>query len=236
MKRKIKGYIISAILILGLVVSIFITYKKGYLDDIVRKEIKNVSVNSNTKDTTIESQDINKNEITLLNKGESYSLEYDSKKITGKYIPQSDYLYNVEYVDSYATRELPPGMSINYYLQEEKKKINSDNSFYEGYYYVIVEVNMTNLRDTTEIVTPHNVRIGNFVNDNYKNIGEPRDFISDGKSDKGVLEISYEQKKNIKLCYIVPDEYMDENLVVKYEICSQNKYEGEVPYLIINKE
>lgn len=235
MKRNIKGYIISAILILVLIISVVVGYKYGYLDDIFRKDTTNIIKNGSNTRVTASTEEINKDEITLLNKGNSYILEYDSKKITGKENLDADYSYNIEYIDNCVSRELPSGMSINYYKQEEKEQLGTDYSFDSGYYYVMIEVDMTSLKQDVMNVAPTGTRIGNFIDGKYKNVGEARGISSDGVSEKGVIQIDYQQKQNIKLCYIVPDEYVDENLVVKYEITQRNKYNGEVPYLVISK-
>lgn len=235
MKRNIKGYIISAILILVLIISVVVGYKYGYLDDIFRKDTPNITKNGSNTRVTASTEEINKDEITLLNKGNSYILEYDSKKITGKENLDADYSYNIEYIDNHVSRELPSGMSINYYKQEEKEQLGTDYSFDSGYYYVMIEVDMTNLKQDVMNVAPTGTRIGNFIDGKYKNVGEARGILSDDVSEKGVIQIDYQQKQNIKLCYIVPDEYVDENLVVKYEITQMNKYNGEVPYLVISK-
>mgnify|MGYP006939721867 CR=1 FL=1 len=236
MKRNIKGYIISVVLILVLIISVVAGYKYGYLDDIFRKDTTNIIKNGSNTKVTSSTEEINKDEVTLLNKGDSYILEYDSKKITGKENPNADYSYKIEYIDSCVSRELPSGMSIDYYKQEEKERLGADYSFDSGYYYVMVEVNMTNLKQDIKKVAPTGISIGNFIDGKYKNInGETRGMSTDSMSAKGVVQIECQQKQNIKLCYIVPDEYVDENLVVKYEIIYKNKYNGEVPYLVISK-
>ena len=163
-------------------------------------------------------------------------VEYDSEKVNGKSVPTLDYKYNVEYIDSYITRKLPSRMSVNYYKQEEKTELDSDNNFTSGYYYVVVEINMINMMQETYNLAPQSMVIGNFVDDVYKTIGEPRGIISEGMSDKGVIRMEYQQENNIKLCYVAADEYINDNLVVKCEIEDRNKYKGEVPYLVIGSE
>ena len=145
MKNRIKGYIISAILILLFISTAVMGYKKGYLNDVFRKDTQNIISKGSTEKTTVKTEPVYKDEVVLLNKGDSYILEYDSEKITGKSAPTLDFKYNIEYVDSYITRELPSGMSIDYYKQEEKTELDSDNNFTSGYHYVVVEINMTNI-------------------------------------------------------------------------------------------
>lgn len=145
MKNRIKGYIISVILILLLIATAVMGYKKGYLNDVFRKDTQNIISKGSKEKTTVKTEPVYKDEVVLLNKGDSYILEYDSEKITGKSVPTFDYKYNIEYVDSYITRELPSGMSIDYYKQEEKTELDSDNNFTSGYHYVVVEINMTNM-------------------------------------------------------------------------------------------
>ena len=228
MKNRIKGYIISAILILLLIGTAVMGYKKGYLNDVFRKDTQNI-ISKGSNGTV-------KDEVVSLNKGDSYMVEYDSEKVNGKSVPTLDYKYNVEYIDSYITRKLPSGMSVNYYKQEEKTELDSDNNFTSGYYYVVVEINMINMMQETYNLAPQSMVIGNFVDGVYKTIGEPRGIISEGMSDKGVIRMEYQQERNIKLCYVAADEYIDDNLVVKCKIEDRNKYKGEVPYLVISSE
>lgn len=234
MKNRIKGYIISAILILLLIGTAVMGYKKGYLNDVFRKDTQNII--SKGSNGTVKNEPVYKDEVVSLNKGDSYMLEYDSEKITGKSEPRMDYKYNVEYIDSDITRELPSGMSIDYYKQEEKTELDSDNNFTSGYYYVVVEINMTNMLQKTCNLAPQGMRMGNFIDGVYKTIGEPRGRISEGMSDNGVIRMEYQQERNIKLCYIAADEYIDDNLVVECKIADRNKYKGEVPYLVIGSE
>ena len=236
MKNRIKGYIISAILILLLIATAVMGYKKGYLNDVFRKDTQNIISKGSTEKTTVKTESVYKEEVVSLNKGDSYMVEYDSEKVNGKSVPTLDYKYNVEYIDSYITRKLPSRMSVNYYKQEEKTELDSDNNFTSGYYYVVVEINMINMMQETYNLAPQSMVIGNFVDDVYKTIGEPRGTISEGMSDKGVIRMEYQQENNIKLCYVAADEYINDNLVVKCEIEDRNKYKGEVPYLVIGSE
>ena len=236
MKNRIKGYIISAILILLLIATAVMGYKKGYLNDVFRKDTQNIISKGSTEKTTVKTESVYKEEVVSLNKGDSYMVEYDSEKVNGKSVPTLDYKYNVEYIDSYITRKLPSRMSVNYYKQEEKTELDSDNNFTSGYYYVVVEINMINMMQETYNLAPQSMVIGNFVDDVYKTIGEPRGIISEGRSDKGVIRMEYQQENNIKLCYVAADEYINDNLVVKCEIEDRNKYKGEVPYLVIGSE
>ena len=234
MKNRIKGYIISAILILLLIGTAVMGYKKGYLNDVFRKDTQNII--SKGSNGTVKNEPVYKDEVVSLNKGDSYMVEYDSEKVNGKSVPTLDYKYNVEYIDSYITRKLPSGMSVNYYKQEEKTELDSDNNFTSGYHYVVVEINMTNMLQKTCDLAPQSMVIGNFVDGVYKTIGEPRGIISEDMSDKGVIRMEYQQENNIKLCYVAADEYINDNLVVKCEIEDRNKYKGEVPYLVIGSE
>lgn len=236
MKNRIKGYIISAILILLLIATAVMGYKKGYLNDVFRKDTQNIISKGSTEKTTVKTESVYKEEVVSLNKGDSYMVEYDSEKVNGKSVPTLDYKYNVEYIDSYITRKLPSRMSVNYYKQEEKTELDSDNNFTSGYYYVVVEINMINMMQETYNLASQSMVIGNFVDDVYKTIGEPRGIISEGMSDKGVIRMEYQQENNIKLCYVAADEYINDNLVVKCEIEDRNKYKGEVPYLVIGSE
>ena len=236
MKNRIKGYIISAILILLLIATAVMGYKKGYLNDVFRKDTQNIISKGSTEKTTVKTESVYKEEVVSLNKGDSYMVEYDSEKVNGKSVPTLDYKNNVEYIDSYITRKLPSRMSVNYYKQEEKTELDSDNNFTSGYYYVVVEINMINMMQETYNLAPQSMVIGNFVDDVYKTIGEPRGIISEGMSDKGVIRMEYQQENNIKLCYVAADEYINDNLVVKCEIEDRNKYKGEVPYLVIGSE
>lgn len=236
MKNRIKGYIISAILIMLLIATAVMGYKKGYLNDVFRKDTQNIISKGSTEKTTVKTESVYKEEVVSLNKGDSYMVEYDSEKVNGKSVPTLDYKYNVEYIDSYITRKLPSRMSVNYYKQEEKTELDSDNNFTSGYYYVVVEINMINMMQETYNLAPQSMVIGNFVDDVYKTIGEPRGIISEGMSDKGVIRMEYQQENNIKLCYVAADEYINDNLVVKCEIEDRNKYKGEVPYLVIGSE
>ena len=211
-------------------------YKKGYLNDVFRKDTQNIISKGSTEKTTVKTESVYKEEVVSLNKGDSYMVEYDSEKVNGKSVPTLDYKYNVEYIDSYITRKLPSRMSVNYYKQEEKTELDSDNNFTSGYYYVVVEINMINMMQETYNLAPQSMVIGNFVDDVYKTIGEPRGIISEGMSDKGVIRMEYQQENNIKLCYVAADEYINDNLVVKCEIEDRNKYKGEVPYLVIGSE
>ena len=84
MKNRIKGYIISAILILLFISTAVMGYKKGYLNDVFRKDTQNIISKGSTEKTTVKTEPVYKDEVVLLNKGDSYILEYDSEKIITK--------------------------------------------------------------------------------------------------------------------------------------------------------
>ena len=53
MKNRIKGYIISAILILLFISTAVMGYKKGYLNDVFRKDTQNIISKGSTEKTTV---------------------------------------------------------------------------------------------------------------------------------------------------------------------------------------
>lgn len=81
MKNRIKGYIISAILILLLISTAVMGYKKGYLNDVFRKDTQNIISKGSKEKTTVKTEPVYKDEVVLLNKGDSYMVEYDSEKV-----------------------------------------------------------------------------------------------------------------------------------------------------------
>ena len=93
MKNRIKGYIISAILILLFISTAVMGYKKGYLNDVFRKDTQNII--SKGSNGTVKNEPVYKDEVVSLNKGDSYMVEYDSEKVNGKSVPTLDYKYNV---------------------------------------------------------------------------------------------------------------------------------------------
>lgn len=78
MKNRIKGYIISAILILLLIGTAVMGYKKGYLNDVFRKDTQNII--SKGSNGTVKNEPVYKDEVVSLNKGDSYMVEYDSER------------------------------------------------------------------------------------------------------------------------------------------------------------
>ena len=235
MDSKKKELIISIIVILCLIITVLVTYQKGYLGDIFKKD-NNISIISNGESVvTKELPDINKNEVNIINKGETAVLEYDSKSITGVQDKRMDYRYTVKYVDSYVTRELPSGMSIDYYSKEEKIKLDNNRAFNENYYYVIVEIELTNeLEDGKESITPMNITLGCFSDNIYKSVDMPRGIKAQNMSFRGEVETPYSQSIDIELCYIVTEADMQKELVVQSQIVGSNKIEGSIPYLTID--
>lgn len=235
MESKKKELIISIIVILSLVITVLVTYKKGYLGDIFKKN-NNISIISNGESVvTKELPDINKNEVNIINKGETAVLEYDSKSITGVQDKRMDYRYTVKYIDSYVTREIPSGMGIDYYSKEEKMELDNNNGFKENYYYVMVGVEITNeLEGSKESITPMNITLGCFSDNIYKSIDMPRGIKAQNISSKGEVNTPYSQSTGIELCYIVTEADMQKELVVQNQLVGSNKIDGSIPYLIID--
>ena len=125
---KAKSYVISLILIICLILSAVIGYKKGYLGDVfnfkTKRYVDNTIGNSGSITRTRES--IYENESSILDIGDEYVVEYEAKDYRGNIDYVNSYKIKEKYLDSYITRTLPDGMEVTYYDSDEKNYVNDD--------------------------------------------------------------------------------------------------------------
>lgn len=236
---KIKNYIISALLILVLVLSVVVTYKKGYLGSLFRKDNSNISLSGSSTPIKVKTEPIKKDDVTIINKGESFVINYEDKDDRQNVVEENSYIYNLKYVDSYISKELKSNMNINFYQGEEKNCVDlNSGELLKDYSYVYLEVDYTNSstgNSTFDSIAPQNLNIGYFdADNNYIIIGEPRGNYADGISGRGIVSVPKGTTVSVISCYIVPDEYLDKTLMIQGEIVSGNTKGPDIPYFQIN--
>ena len=234
---KAKSYVISLILIICLILSAVIGYKKGYLGDVfnfkTKRYVDNTIGNSGSITRTRES--IYENESSILDIGDEYVVEYEAKDYKGNIDYVNSYKIKETYLDSYITRTLPDGMEVTYYDSDEKNYV-SDNgkSLSEKYSYLIVTlemINESNEKSNMTDVCPTNIKIGYFDDDGiFKMYDYTRGSMSDDELAKGHVSLPIGNKSIITMCCVVPDELLDKQLVIAGEIIGYDKGAPKVPY------
>ena len=224
---KAKSYVISLILIICLILSAVIGYKKGYLGDVfnfkTKRYVDNTIGNSGSITRTRES--IYENESSILDIGDEYVVEYEAKDYKGNVDYVNSYKIKEKYLDSYITRTLP----------DEKNYVNDDEkSLSEKYSYVIVTLEITNESNEKSNMTdicPTNIKIGYFDEDGtFKMYDYTRGSMSDDERAKGHVNLPIGSNSIITMCYVVPDELLDKQLVIAGEITEYDKGAPKVPY------
>jgi hypothetical protein len=232
---KAKSYVISLILIICLILSAVIGYKKGYLGDVfnfkTKRYVDNTIGNSGSITRTRES--IYENESSILDIGDEYVVEYEAKDYRGNIDYVNSYKIKEKYLDSYITRTLPDGMEVTYYDSDEKNYV-SDNgkSLSEKYSYLIVTLEITNNEKSNMTdICPTNIKIGYFDEDGtFKMYDYTRGSMSDDERAKGHVNLPIGSNSIITMCYVVPDELLDKQLVIAGEITEYDKGAPKVPY------
>lgn len=234
---KAKSSIISLILIICLVISTVIGYKKGYIGDIFNLKTKKIvdNVTNNNESITRTSEIIYENESSVLDIGDEYEIEDEGKDYRGNVDNKNSYKIKEKYIDSYITRTLPEGMFVTFYSGNENDYLSDDNrTFSEKYSYVIVTlelVNESNEESMTTFITPTVMQIGYFNDDNVFTMYDyGRGGLSGAESIKGHVELPIGSKNTVNLCYIIPDELLDRQLVVAGMISEYDKGAPKVPY------
>ena len=148
---------------------------------------------------------------------------------------KNSYKIKEKYIDSYITRTLPEGMFVTFYSGNENDYLSDDNrTFSEKYSYVIVTlelVNESNEESMTTFITPTVMQIGYFNDDNVFTMYDyGRGGLSGAESIKGHVELPIGSKNTVNLCYIIPDELLDRQLVVAGMISEYDKGAPKVPY------
>lgn len=234
---KAKSYIISLILIICLILSAVVGYKKGYLGDVFNFKTKNYVDNTigNNGNITRTRESIYENESSILDIGDEYVVEYEAKDYRGNIDYVNSYKIKEKYLDSYITRTLPDGMEITYYDGDEKNYVNDDEkSLSEKYSYVIVSIEMTNESNNESNlieIYPTNIKIGYFDEDGtFKMYDYTRGSMSDDEQAKGHVSLPIGSNSIITMYYVVPDELLDKQLVIAGEITEYDKGVPKVPY------
>lgn len=103
---KAKSSIISLVLIICLVLSAVIGYKKGYIGDIFNLKTKKIidNVTNNNEGIARTREIIYENESSVLNIGDEYEIEYEAKDYKGNVDNKNSYKIKEKYIDSYITK------------------------------------------------------------------------------------------------------------------------------------
>lgn len=162
-------------------------------------------------------------------------MEYEAKDYRGNIDYVNSYKIKEKYLDSYITRTLPDGMEVTYYDGDEKNYVNDDKkSLSEKYSYVIVSIEMTNESNNESNlieIYPTNIKIGYFDEDGtFKMYDYTRGSMSDDEQAKGHVSLPIGSNSIITMCYVVPDELLDKQLVIAGEITEYDKGAPKVPY------
>lgn len=234
---KAKSSIISLILIICLVISTVIGYKKGYIGDIFNLKTKKIvdNVTNNNESITRTSEIIYENESSVLDIGDEYEIEDEGKDYRGNVDNKNSYKIKEKYIDSYITRTLPEGMVVTFYSGDESDYLSDDKrTFSERYSYVIATlelVNESNEESNMTFITPTNMQIGYFDDDKIFTMYDyRRGGLSGAESIKGHIELPIGSKNTVNLCYIIPDELLDKELVITGEISANDKGAPKLPY------
>lgn len=235
---KAKSYVISLILIICLILSAVIGYKKGYLGDVfnfkTKRYVDNTIGNSGSITRTRES--IYENESSILDIGDEYVVEYEAKDYRGNIDYVNSYKIKEKYLDSYITRTLPDGMEVTYYDSDEKNYV-SDNgkSLSEKYSYLIVTLEMINESNEKSKYDQIYVQLIYklvilMIDGIFKMYDYTRGSMSDDELAKGHVSLPIGNKSIITMCCVVPDELLDKQLVIAGEITEYDKGAPKVPY------
>lgn len=234
---KTKSYIISLVLIICLILSAVIGYKKGYLGDVFNFKTKKYVDNTIGKNGSITRmrESIYESESSILDIGDEYELEYEAKDYRGNVDYVNSYKIKEKYLDSYITRTLPDGMEVTYYDEKERNYVSDDGrSLSNGYAYVIVTlelINESNSKSGVTYITPTSMNIGYFDEDKtFKFYDYTRGSMSDDARTKGHVNLPIGNKSIITMCYVVPDELLDRQLVISGEVMAYDKGAPKVPY------
>ena len=83
----------------------------------------------------------------------------------------------------------------------------------------------------TTFITPTVMQIGYFNDDNVFTMYDyRRGGLSGAENIKGHVELPIGSKNTVNLCYIIPDELLDRQLVVAGMIATYDKGAPKVPY------
>ena len=92
-------------------------------------------------------------------------------------------------------------------------------------------INESNEKSYMTDVGPTNIKIGYFDDDGtFKMYDYTRGSMSDDELAKGHVSLPIGNKSIITMCYVVPDELLDKQLVIAGEIIECDKGAPKLPY------
>ena len=234
MRKNRKKYIAIVLFSLIFIISCYIGVKKNYFKD-MGLDFSKAKTNSIVKET--ESIDKSKPYGGLLtaNMNEDINISF---KVT-----KDNYAYNVNVFDYKVSRSKDFDYNLNYYGGDEEKHLDENKNFKDAYSYMEIKAKITNLSNTdtsNSNVVPFQMNVYTLdengigklkSNPNNVCVFALRGDVSTSTTDsRGNIFLKPGETGTLTCCFIIPDEYLEDQLFVKFFDVS---FKAKDPYILL---
>ena len=236
MRKNRKKYIVIVLFSLIFIISCYIGVKKNYFKD-MGLDFSKAKTNSIVKET--ESIDKSKPYGGLLTANMNEDINISFKVL------KDNRAYNFNVFDYKIARSKDFNYNINFYIDDEEKHLDENKNFKDGYSYMEIMSKITNLSDT-DTLDSNRIPIFPYLymlnengianlksNPNIKCAFSLRGDSSTSTMDsKGNIFLKPKEIGTLTYCFVIPDEYLEEQLFIKFY---DESLKAKDPYILLKK-
>ena len=236
MGKNRNKYIGIVLFLLIFIISCYIGAKKNYFKDI-GLDFSNTKTNNIVKET--ESIDRSKPYGGLLTANMQEDINISFKII------KDSYAYNFNVFDYKISRSKDFNYNFNFYSSDEEKHLDENKNFKDGYSYMEIMSKITNLSDT-DTLDSNRIPIFPYLymlnengianlksNPNIKCAFSLRGDSSTSTMDsKGNIFLKPKEIGTLTYCFVIPDEYLEDQLCIKF---FNESLKVKDPYVLLKK-
>jgi len=153
--------------------------------------------------------------------------------------------YNFNVFDYKISRTMDFDYNLNFYGGDEEEHLDKNKNFKDGYSYMEVNAKITNLSNT-DTVDSNGINLLPYVymldengiaklksDPNNKCVFSLRGASSTSKMDsKGNISLKSGETATLTYCFVIPDEYLEEQLFIKFY---DESLKAKDPYILLKK-
>jgi len=234
MRKNRKKYIAIVLFSLIFIISCYIGVKKNYFKD-MGLDFSKAKTNSIVKET--ESIDKSKPYGGLLTANMNEDINISFKVL------KDNRAYNFNVFDYKIARSKDFNYNINFYIDDEEKHLDENKNFKDGYSYMEVKAKITKLSNTDSVQSQELTLSPNVYMLNESGIAklknDPKNkcvFSLRGASStstmdsKGNIFLKPGETVTITYCFVIPDEYLEDQLFIKFY---DESLKAKDPYILL---
>jgi len=238
MGRNQKKYIVIVLFLSIFIISCYIGVKKNYFKD-MGLDLSKTKTNSIVEEPESVGESGSKPYGGLLTASMNEDINISFK------IMKDSYAYNFNVFDYKISKSKDFSYNFNFYLDDEEKYLDQNKKFIDGYSYIEIMTKITNLSDTDTLdanripISPYVYMLNQNGIANLKSnpniicaFSLRGDCSTSTMDSKGDIFLKPREIGTLTFCFVIPDEYLEDQLVIKF---FDKSLKVNDPYVLLKK-